>query len=127
MPLPRVTTACAALLLAAPPSPAGPAPDMAGLWTYVATCPGADGQPGATVRGEVFLRRVPGGGYEGALSNDLGLAAEVFATVAGDTVSSEIAWDGATTRALGLLGPDGSTWIVVDSEGCRSEFTRAGI
>jgi hypothetical protein len=95
MPLPRVTTACAAFLLAAPPSPAGPAPDLAGLWTNVAACPGAEGQPGATVRGEVFLRRVPGGGYEGALGND--------------------------------LGPDGSTWIVVDSEGCRSEFTRAGI
>jgi hypothetical protein len=125
MPLLRVTTACAAFLLAAPPSPAEPAPDIAGLWTYVAACPGAAGQ--ATVRGEVVLRRVPGGGYEGALGNDLGLAAEVFATVAGDTVSSEIAWDGATTRALGLLGPDGSTWIVVDSEGCRSEFTRAGI
>ena len=47
--------------------------------------------------------------------------------VDGDEVAAEIDWDEGVTRALGTLAPDGHSFIVEDSEGCRSELVREAI
>jgi hypothetical protein len=36
-------------------------------------------------------------------------------------------WGEGVTGAVGILAPDGRSWIVEDTEGCRAEVVRRSI
>lgn len=104
------------------PTAAAGVGDLSGSWTYTATCPGPE-----TVSGDVYFECARSGVCEGVLTNDLGLRADVTVQLDGETVFTEMDWGEGVTGAVGILAPDGRSWIVEDTEGCRAEVVRRSI